>query len=143
MPAEEELLAHLKALEISLHQPEIATDPVRMAAILHEDFVEFGSSGGTYARRDILIALSEAPGSAAPRLLWSQDFRLHRHDDSSALLLYRSAQIGYDGKLTRHTLRSSLWQKTARGWRMVFHQGTPTLPFEAAVENESAPHEGA
>ena len=105
--------------------------------------MEFGSSGGTYARRDILIALSEAPGSAAPRLLWSQDFRLHRHDDSSALLLYRSAQIGYDGKLTRHTLRSSLWQKTARGWQMVFHQGTPTLPFEAAVENESAPHEGA
>jgi hypothetical protein len=34
--------------------------------------------------------------------------------------------VGADGSRHRHTLRSSLWQRSSRGWQLRFHQGTPT-----------------
>jgi len=46
-----------------------------------------------------------------------------------ALLTYRSASIGRDGELADHAHRSSLWELTENGWRMRFHQGTPTASF--------------
>lgn len=132
------LLAHLIALETFLHQPEAGANPERVGAILHADFNEFGSSGATYTRTQVMEALAENPDWSARRI-WSQGYRLHLQTAETALLLYHSAHIGYEGRLTHHTLRSSLWQHTANGWQMIFHQGTPTLPFEAAPRNESAP----
>lgn len=136
MPADE-LLAHLRALEVFLHQPAAAADAARVGAILHADFTEFGSSGATYSRAQIMAALAENP-CESPRRIWSQDYRLLLQTDDTALLLYHTAHIGYAGQLVHHTLRSTLWRHGPAGWQMLFHQGTPTLPFEAAARNESA-----
>jgi hypothetical protein len=136
MPTDE-LLTHLKSLEVHLHQTDAWNDPSGISAILHARFVEFGSSGATYTRAQIIESLGGPSAGPAVRI-WSQDYRLHLQESGLALLLYHSAHIGYDDRLVRHTLRSSLWQNTADGWQMLFHQGTPTLPFAAAQHNESA-----
>lgn len=133
----DELLAHLKSLEVRLHQADAWKDPSGIPAVLHPRFMEFGSSGATYTRAQIIEALGK-PGTGQAVRIWSQDYRLHLQESGLALLLYHSAHIGYDDRLVRHTLRSSLWQNTADGWQMLFHQGTPTLPFAAAQHNESA-----
>jgi hypothetical protein len=122
---DEELLEHLRELEVVLHQPAVRGDRPRLEALLHEEFAEFGRSGRRYARAEILTLMFEESGSSAATVR-SQDFALTRLGDDVALLTYKSAAVGPKGELSRHTLRSSLWQRTWSGWRMRFHQGTPT-----------------
>jgi hypothetical protein len=65
--------------------------------------------------------------------VWAQDFSVAEIADGIALLTYRSAYVEETGELRRHALRTSLWQRTQRGWQMRFHQGTPTEPFDKNV----------
>lgn len=124
--ATDDLLQHLRELEIALHQPDVRRDPVRPDELLHESFAEFGRSGRSYCRADILKFLSlEVP----PGPVWSQDFTVAEIGEGIALLTYKSAYVDANGELHRYTLRASLWQRTARGWQMRFHQGTPTDAF--------------
>ena len=51
------LLSQLKALEVELHQPVARGDAARLDALLHEDFREFGRSGATYTKADIVGSL--------------------------------------------------------------------------------------
>ena len=62
--------------------------------------------------------------------VWAQDFSVEELVPGVALLTYRSAHINQLGELGRHTLRASLWQWTQEGWKLRFHQGTPTKEFE-------------
>jgi hypothetical protein len=133
----DDLLSTLKALEVALHQPGLRRDANFAAALIHDDFMEFGRSGTIWSRAGILDLLASADTSS-PTRTWSQDYRIHQHEENLALLTYKSAQVDGNKQLTRHTLRSSLWKKTPAGWQMVFHQGTPTEAFEAAAINESA-----
>lgn len=106
----EELLQHLRELEIALHQPDVRRDSVRLDELLHESFAEFGRSGRSYSRAAILELLShEVPTET----IWSQDFTVVEIVDGIALLTYKSAFIDVNGQLRRHTLRSSLWQRSA------------------------------
>ncbi len=121
------LLETLKALELSLHDPEVRRSEAQLGALLHPAFREFGRSGAEYRREAIIAQLLDQGGQPN---IWAQDFALEVLSEDLALLIYRSAQVGEDGSLHRHTNRSSLWQCTARGWQMRFHQGTPTPAFE-------------
>ncbi len=122
----EVLLRHLRELEVALHQPEVRKNPARLDELLHESFAEFGRSGRSYDRAEILkfLSLELLPGG-----VWSQDFTLAEIAEGVALLTYKSACVDSNGELRLHTLRSSLWQRTARGWQVRFHQGTPTDAF--------------
>jgi hypothetical protein len=53
----------------------------------------------------------------------------------AVLLTYRTERLA-DGKPPRHVLRSSIWKRTDAGWKMLFHQGTPT---DACSQTEKAP----
>lgn len=123
---EENLLNQLRDLEIALHQPDVRSDFVRLDELLHDSFAEFGRSGRSYRKADILreLPLEEPSGT-----VWSQDFSAAEIADGVALLTYKAAHLDENGEISRHTLRSSLWQRTARGWQMRFHQGTPTDAF--------------
>ncbi len=59
-----------------------------------------------------------------------EDFVVNQLSGSIALLTYREAHVNPSGELFRHTNRSSIWRLDASGWQMVFHQGTPTAPFD-------------
>ena len=124
--ATEELLRHLRGLEVTLHQPAVRCDSSQLALLLHDEFVEFGRSGRRYTRADVLIEFSQA---SSPAVIWSQDYVLVQLDKNFALLTYKSAHVDANGDLSRHTLRSSLWQQMKGGWQMRFHQGTPTDAF--------------
>lgn len=121
------LLETLKKLELLLHDPSVRSNAERMGRLLHSSFREFGRSGATYMREDILAHIADVGQQPA---IWAQDFHLEVLSDDLALLTYRSGHLGEDGKLQRHTNRASLWQRTELGWEMRFHQGTATEPFE-------------
>jgi len=121
------LLQTLRALEVALHQPSVRRDREKLDQLLHPKFREFGRSGCEHDRADILRELSS---ELQPAQVWSQDFAIEPLAQGCALLTYRSAHISADGTLEGHTNRSSVWQLSAEGWRMLFHQGTPTAPFE-------------
>ena len=120
------LLSTLRALELALHSADVRSDVDRLEPLLHPDFREFGRSGDRYDRADVL---REFAGAAPSYRVWSQDFELDLLSERIALLTYRSAHMVEGGHLERHTLRTSLWLLTDRGWRMRFHQGTPCGPF--------------
>lgn len=120
-------LQHLCELEAMLHRPEVRRDPVRLGELLHESFVEFGRSGKRYDKAEV-VAHAAIEKSQAP--IRAQDFEAVRIGDDIVLVTYKSAQDDGKGVLSRHALRSSLWQRTGGGWRLRLHQATPTAAFE-------------
>ena len=122
-----ELLKQLRDLEVELHQPSVRSSAEHLEALLHDSFTEFGRSGRSYCKADILKRL---PLETSLQSVWSQDFALLHLADNTALLTYKSAQIDYSGVASRHSLRSSVWLRGKHGWQMRFHQGTPTESFE-------------
>jgi len=124
------LLAIIRELECELHQPECRRDRERLAQLLAPDFMEFGRSGATYTRDHELMSL---PSDPEPPQIHAQDFAVNQLSGSIALLTYRSAYVNPAGELFRHTNRSSIWRLDSSDWQMVFHQGTPTDPFDRAA----------
>ncbi|OUC12092.1 MAG: DUF4440 domain-containing protein [Alkalinema sp. CACIAM 70d] len=121
------LLSMLRELECELHQPQCRGNRARLAQLLAPDFREFGRSGASYTLDDMLMRL---PTDIDPPKIHAQDFAVQMLSDSIALLTYREANINPSGELFRHTNRSSIWRLDSSGWQMIFHQGTPTAPFD-------------
>lgn len=121
------LLSTLCELERELHQPQCRGDRERLVQLLAPEFREFGRSGATYRRDDMLLRL---PAETETPEIHAQDFAAHKLSDSIVLLTYRSAHVSSSGELFRHTNRSSIWCLGSSGWQMVFHQGTPTAAFD-------------
>lgn len=119
------LLDELKALETELHKNEARRNRKRMETLLHPDFVEFGRSGRRYTRADVM---EEFGADGALPDVHADNFDLVVLREGAALLTYVSAHTDATGDLNRRTLRSSIWVRTAVGWQMRFHQGTPTSP---------------
>ncbi|MDA8029165.1 MAG: DUF4440 domain-containing protein [Nitrospiraceae bacterium] len=110
----------LKKLEESLWLPDTRFSQERMENILAEGFFEFGSSGRIYDRQVTIRTPPREIGAKLPLPNFSARLLL----SSVALVTYQSILRDPDGTV-RHTLRSSVWTRTDRGWRLVFHQGTP------------------
>jgi hypothetical protein len=121
------LLDILRALEVRLHSREMRSDTLALGELLHPAFREFGRSGTCFTRAQVLSEFVDSPQEYD---IWSQDYEIEELAPGLALLTYRSAHINQIGGLERHTLRASRWQSTPDGWKMRFHQGTPTGAFE-------------
>ena len=115
-----ELAAHLRSREESLLNPAVRRDRARVAALLAEDFQEFGSSGRLWTREQILGLLA----TETPQPLSMEDFECHQIADGVALVCYRSVRIDPLTHQPATALRSSLWTNQSGEWRMRFHQGT-------------------
>jgi ribonuclease HI len=101
--------------ELALLDPAVRRDPTRVRALLHPDFVEFGSSGRVWDRGSITTATG---GSAVPTR--ASDLEPRRIGPDAVLLTYRSSAAG------GQALRSSTWVRDPEaGWLLLFHQGTP------------------
>lgn len=109
----------LKRLEESLWKRETRFDKTYMRSIISEDFFEFGRSGKIYT---IDTTLS-APDQEINAVLPLKEFTIHEIDENVVLLTYIS-EAQYD--VLEVSNRSSLWLKTENGWKLKFHQGTPT-----------------
>lgn len=125
--SDDALLMTLTALERELHEPAVRRDVRRLRELLHPSFVEIGRSG---YRIDLADVLRDLPTEGGNGSIIADGFELHQPAAGVAILLYRSAHRSPSGMDSRHTLRSSTWICEGGEWRMVYHQGTPTEPFD-------------
>ena len=111
----------LRALEESLWRAETRFDNALMDTLFAKDFFEFGRSGLTYARGDLLFDPKERREIKAALPL--KDFSARHLSEEIVQITYIS-EVEHDGGMER-TNRSSIWSRTTDGWVLRFHQGTP------------------
>lgn len=119
--ADESIAAHLIRCEQALLDPAVRRDRVQVDALLAEDFVEYGSSGRVWRRREIIDSL--ATGTYTPPK--ATQMECVRLAADVALVTYRAMRLNQDSGAHFETLRSSIWIMQQGQWRLRFHQGTP------------------
>ena len=118
-PELSEILAELSAREPIFHHPELGTTRADFETMTAEDFWEVGASGRCYSRTYVLDALEQRYALPHSDVWETMDFCCRRLAPDVYLLTYTLLQ---DKK--RWTRRSTVWQRTATGWKIVYHQGT-------------------
>ncbi len=118
MEADPSVAALIRQLEERLLEPR---EPLAaLEELLAAEFIEFGSSGRVYDRRQAVAALQKPPTTG--RFL--ADFKTEQLAPGVILATYRAIREGTAGKPSVHSLRSSIWKQIDGRWQMVFHQGT-------------------
>lgn len=121
------LLDLLQEMEISLHQTCVRNDREQLDRLLHKDFHEIGRSGTFYSKADTIESL---PNMKSRVEILARNFKLTLISKDACLLVYEASQTGRDGAGKQYSRRSSIWKLEAGIWQMLFHQGTPTHPFD-------------
>ena len=116
------LLAELMALETELHHPGATCTRERLERLLHPDFHEVGRSGKRYTRQTVIDFLADRVSLPA---VVAYDHRVEQLADDVALLHFASHARDNDGTRRHAALRVSVWRRTAVGWQLHYHQGTP------------------
>jgi len=117
-PRADEGAAFFLGLERRLMRPKVRRSAAELKQLLAEDFVEFGSSGRRCDRDGIIASLARE--ETAERSI--EDFSAREIAQEAVLVTYVAVRR-VRGE-TAHSLRSSIWRKTADRWQMIFHQGT-------------------
>lgn len=112
--------SEVRALEEKLLQPDFRRNREAVAALLADDFREFGSSGRAWTKQQVLDKLESEPPFEAVM----QDFEATKLADEVVLVTYAVTLQSSDSE-SRTSLRSSVWIRRDDRWKMIFHQGTP------------------
>ncbi len=119
---EPELLPVLKELrrrEPIFHTSEFGTTLADFANATDPHYWEVGASGRRYSRDFILRTLEQNPLVDAVSANWQTfDHGLRRLGPDTYLFTYTLHQA------KRITRRSTIWQRIATDWRILYHQGT-------------------
>jgi hypothetical protein len=118
-----EVLAELSSREPIFHRPEFGTTRADFERMTAEEFWEIGASGRRYSRAYVLDELEKRHASRHEDVWETSDFQCQKLTDGLFLLTYTLLQ-----DKTRLTRRSTIWQRTREGWKIVFHQGTIVQP---------------
>ena len=118
MELNESELEILKILEESLWRSETRFDLSHQEKVFAPDFFEFGRSGRTYTREQMIRTNSEPIAAKLPL----QNFKVHIIDSNNVLITYIS-EVQYE-ELEKAN-RCSVWSRAPKGWQLRFHQGTP------------------
>jgi hypothetical protein len=110
----------ISTLEQKLLKPEVRRSVTAVAALLADEFVEYGSSGRVYNKQQLLENLQH--DDSATRTI--SQFGTTTLAPDVILVTYRCTREEI-GKQPLHTLRCSIWKYIEGRWKMVFHQGTP------------------
>ena len=114
------LAEQLLECEKKLLDPGLRRNPEKLASLLDDDFVEFGSSGHTYDKRQVLYHVSRQ----LPAELSIDEFRVVELGPGAALVTYRARADSRKERDEQYSWRSSVWVQRAGEWKMIFHQGT-------------------
>ncbi|MEV5663798.1 DUF4440 domain-containing protein [Streptomyces flaveolus] len=105
--------------ELRLLDPEVRASPARVLELLDPAFTEIGASGRRWDAESILTVTSG--GSVSP------ESPVEVSEMSGVVLAPGVVHLTYFADHQgRRVWRSSLWRLTESGWRMYFHQGTPS-----------------
>ena len=118
-PALVGVLEELRAREPIFHHPEFGTRRADIENMMAPDFWEVGASGRRYSREFILDELGRRNAVDYDEgKQEATDFHSRRLAAEVYLLTYTLFQG------PRKTQRATIWQRTAAGWKIVYHQGT-------------------
>jgi hypothetical protein len=120
MEADPSLEDHLRQLEERLLQPNVRNSAEDVFEVLADEFIEFGSSGRIFDKRQIIASLQIEP--TVHRSL--RDFNTSVLAPGVVLVTYRAVRQGAPGEQPSYSLRSSIWKLIGGRWQMLFHQGT-------------------
>jgi hypothetical protein len=112
------VLAELRALEPIFHRPQYFASRRALAQLVSREFWEIGASGRRYSRAYVLKTLAQRAAARAEDPWQTSDFHCRALAPEVFLVTYTLRQ----GR--RVTRRATLWQRRARRWRILFHQGT-------------------
>ena len=110
----------IKSLEMILLNPNIRKSLNILSNILSDDFMEFGSSGRIYKKKDVIDALK----LESKQEIFMQDFKVKIIKEDLVLASYTAIKIDDEKNIETKSLRSSIWKKTKNGWQIILHQGT-------------------
>ena len=113
------VLEELKAREPIFHRPEWGTTRADFERMTAEDFWEVGASGQRYSREFVLDELERRYATPHEDDLEAFGFHCRKLGENVYLLTYTLRQ-----PQERWTRRATIWQRTAEGWKIVYHQGT-------------------
>jgi hypothetical protein len=113
------VLEELKAREPIFHRPEFGTTRDDFEAMMHDGFWEIGASGRRYSKEYVLAELEQRHQHSKEDVWETSEFHCRSLAPDVYLLTYTLLQ-----DKTRQTRRSTIWQRTEVGWKIVFHQGT-------------------
>jgi hypothetical protein len=108
-------LTAVEHLELSLLDPAVRADRARVEALLADDVTEIGASGRVWDRASIVDALARDPAVCG-----------HAVDVVASRVTADVVLVTYRLEGSAPSVRSSVWVRGASGWRLRFHQGTPT-----------------
>jgi hypothetical protein len=124
------VLEELKRREPIFHTLEFGTSRADFERTTAPDYWETSASGRRYSREFILSELEKHPPVDAASAGWqSHDHAVRQLGPDTYLITYTLRQ------LERITRRATIWQRTAEGWRIVYHQGT----IVSAEEDDTYP----
>ncbi|MFP5206741.1 MAG: DUF4440 domain-containing protein [Acidobacteriota bacterium] len=109
----------LKQLEEALLSDVARKNPGELDILLADDFREFGASGRTYSKTEIIHELL----IAQPARMHLEDFHAHPLTGEAALVTYRVVRE-IQGSAPIASLRSSIWIWRNERWQILFHQST-------------------
>lgn len=116
----DELEKEIRALEERLLSPEVRRNPDELAQLIADDFVEYGSSGQIYTKKDVLKTLPREPEIHVE----IKEFHARSLSPEVFLLNYELLSRDQRTRRTRRSARSSIWQLSDGRWQIVFHKGT-------------------
>jgi hypothetical protein len=119
---DQNIYEELKVLEESLWRAETRFDDALMDEIFAKDFCEFGRSGSIYQRHEMLFGQGDI--SEIKATLPLRDFRVLALSEEIVQVMYIS-EVQYGSQIEKGN-RSSIWRRDTAGWKLCFHQGTPT-----------------
>lgn len=118
-PELSDVLAELVSREPIFHRPEWGATRADFEKMTVEDFWEVGASGRRYSRGYVLDELARRLTIPHPDIWEAKDFHCRRLSGDVYLLTYTLLQ-----NRERLTRRATIWQRTSKGWKIVYHQGT-------------------
>ena len=118
----------LRRREPIFHTPDFGATRIDFENAMVPEFWEVGASGRRYSREFILRSLELSPPLDADAAGWQcSDYGLRRLGPETYLFTYTLRQ----GE--RITRRATIWQSTANGWHILYHQGTIVSAEEVDV----------
>jgi len=114
-------LSDIRRLEESLWVAETRFNVALMDDLFAQDFFEFGRSGRTYDRAEMLI--DAQPGQQINATIPLLNFHA-RHLSPDVVQVTYVSEVSRGDKMERAN-RSSIWSRHGDGWTLRFHQGTP------------------
>jgi hypothetical protein len=118
-PALAQVCDELVKREPIFHRPELGTSQADYEKMTVADFWEVGASGRAYSRAPVLAELERRRLNPSVDTWETLDCRCRRLASDVYLLTNTLVQDGI-----RTTRRSTIWQHTEEGWKIVVHQGT-------------------